>query len=145
MPPGEEIPLPDLSSKTDICSLGLVIWELMYSTVETYKRENLRSDRVKKYKFENFDAEALGGNKGRYSKALHVLRDQCLHINPIHRPTPHMIALECKRNLEDQLPNSVGKFSNGEIDPHLQLSYKREQFKLHIKFKRGRSLERVNR
>ena len=113
----------------------------MYSTVDKTERENMRSRLVKDFDFGDFDAESLGGNKGRYSKALHVLRDRCLRIDPTRRPTPHIIALECARNLEDQLPNTVGTFSNGHIDPHLRLDYKREQFELHDKNTKRRAKE----
>lgn len=141
LPEGEYFPFPGLYNQTDVWSLGLVIWELMYSTVDKTERENMRSRLVKDFNFDDFDAEGLEGNKGRYSKALHVLRDRCLHIDPNRRPTPHIIALECARNLEDQLPNTVGTFSNGHIDPHLRLDYKREQFELHVKFTKRRAKE----
>lgn len=144
LPPGENLPFQDLSIKSDIWSLGLVIWELMYSsTIEREAREKWRSRFVEDYDFSCFDdPELLSGEKGRYSKALHMLKDRCLQVDPGKRPTPHDIALKCEDNLTKQLPNSVGKFSGGEIYPHLHLDYKKEQFEMHTKLTRARARAR---
>ncbi|KAF1966771.1 hypothetical protein BU23DRAFT_573723 [Bimuria novae-zelandiae CBS 107.79] len=141
--PPADFPNVDLTSKTDIWSLGLVIWELMNSTVPVATRDDWHTTIVEKYDYTDFNlAQEQPGYNGFYSNALRTLRDRCLRIRPDTRPTPHKIAEESRRNLEGRLPKSVGRFAQGEMDPHLRLEYRREQFEMRVKFRRRVGEER---
>ena len=128
LPNGQVPPARGLTIKSDIWSLGLVIWDLMNSTVPKARRDDWHDD-IASYNYTNLSlSNELGGYNGNYSVRLHRLRNKCLKIDPAQRPTPHQLARECRKNLRDLLPKSVGKFSEGVIDPHLRLEYNDEQF-----------------
>jgi serine/threonine protein kinase len=89
-----------VNAKTDIWSLGMVIWKMMHTTLGKEKSDQMCEDSIKaSFQFADgntFTSTDILGYDAMYSNALHQLVIDCLQINPEKRPSYDLLRKRAK-------------------------------------------------
>lgn len=144
-----EIDKPPLSPKSDIFVLGLIIWELIHSSLGFGRlrriregNEGLREDVPFNFigRLEESTGSAFPDEPedwiAAYSRNLIHLTYTCLSLDPEARPSAYALVKRIREEIK-RIESVVGKFSNGMIAEHLRLRGAQEdQFPLNKKYKK---------
>ncbi|KAF2247429.1 kinase-like protein [Trematosphaeria pertusa] len=120
-------PVYDITSKTDIWAVGLVIWELMHASLGTERLELLRSTAATNFAFhanDTFPSERILGWNAMYTQTLHDLVTRCLKINPNQRPSFIELRKEVWEGMQ-RLKGVLGDFEGVDVVERLRLRFER--------------------
>jgi serine/threonine protein kinase len=140
-----------VNAKTDIWSLGMVIWKMMHTTLGREKSVEICEDSIKaSFQFADgntFTSTDIPDYDAMYSNTLHQLVIDCLQINPEKRPNHDALRKKAKaefERLQRRLGPVLTETKNGsDIASHLRVLRGEElDFKLGEKFQEPRRKRR---
>jgi len=127
----------DFDDRTDIWSVGLVIWELMHSSLGEGKLQFLRESLSNAWTFNPGDDtffnedQWLGTWNGSYTTQLQNLVRQCLKTNQNERPDFLELRIRTARWLNEQKRiKGNSKRTKNRLPPHLFLDFQDEEFSI---------------
>ncbi|KAI4918968.1 hypothetical protein J4E85_009758 [Alternaria conjuncta] len=123
-----------VNAKTDIWSLGMVIWKLMHTTLGREKSDHICEESIRaSFQFaegNTFTSTDIPGHDAMYSNALHQLVIDCLQINPEKRPGYETLRKKAKAEFERSQrrlgPVLSGDKMGSDIASHLRVLRKEE-------------------
>ncbi|KAI4622775.1 uncharacterized protein J4E87_005868 [Alternaria ethzedia] len=128
-----------VNAKTDVWSLGMVIWKLMHTTLGREASDQICEDSIKaSFRFaegNTFTSTDIPSYDAMYSNVLHRLVINCLQINPQKRPGYETLRKKAKAEFERSQrrlgPVLSGDKTGSDIAGHLRVLRKEElEFKL---------------